>query len=43
MGILSRDCGAALMGQVADRVVTFGDPRGLASILTELTLRTQVA
>jgi hypothetical protein len=30
------------MGQVSDRVVMFSELRGLASILTELTLRTQV-
>jgi len=28
------------MGQVVDRVVMFSELRGLASILTELTLRT---
>jgi len=28
------------MGQVADRVVMFSELRGLASILTELILRT---
>jgi len=40
IGDLIWDCDTTLMGQVADRVVMFSELRGLASILTELTLRT---
>jgi hypothetical protein len=37
------DCDAALVGQIADRVVTLSDLRGLASVLTMLVSRAQVA
>ncbi len=39
----SPDCDAALMGQIADRVVTLSDLRSLANVLTMLVPRTQVA
>ena len=41
--LIPPDCDAALMGQVADRVVTLRDLRGLANVLTMLVPRTQVA
>jgi hypothetical protein len=41
--LIPPDCDAALMGQIADRVVTLSDLRGLANVLTMLVPRTQVA
>jgi len=41
--LIPPDCDAALMSQIADRVVTLGDLRGLANVLTMLVPRTQVA
>jgi len=38
-----QDCDAALMGEIADRVATLSDLRGLANVPTKLAPRTQVA
>jgi hypothetical protein len=41
--LIPPDCDAALLSQIADRVVTLNDLRGLANVLTMLLPRTRVA
>ena len=41
--LIPPDCDAALMGQIAGRVVPLSDLRGLANVLTMLVPRTQIA